>query len=134
MGYTRYWDFKGNPPDKNKFKHFSHLCKLVVENMDIPVEDITITDDKVRFNGVGDDAHETFLITSSQTNFNFCKTQLKPYDDLVCACLEFARNIFGDGIEVDSDGDNNDEEVKAKIRSLIRDRKLEYLLDGKTYT
>lgn len=129
MGYTRYWKSNKRVLDDNKFKHFSHICKLVIESMNIPLDDITINDNIVRFNGVGDDAHETFVFSKKIDDFNFCKTQRKPYDELVCACLEFAKNIFKDDISVSSDGENLDEEVRQKIKKIIRDKKIENLLD-----
>jgi len=133
MGYTRYWESNKGVLDDNKFKHFSHICKLVTENMDIPLDDVIINDNVVRFNGVGDDAHETFVFSKKIDSFNFCKTQRKPYDELVCACLEFAKNIFKDDITVSSDGDNvrskaMDEEVRQKIKKITREKKLEDLL------
>lgn len=128
MGYTRYWRSNKEVLDDKKFKHFSHICKLVTENMDIPLDDVIIDDNVVRFNGVDDDAHETFVFCKKTNSFNFCKTQRKPYDELVCACLEFAKNIFKDDITVSSDGENMDEEVRQKIKKIIREKKLEDLL------
>lgn len=128
MGYTRYWRSNKEVLDDKKFKHFSHICKLVTENMDIPLDDVIIDDNVVRFNGVDDDAHETFVFCKKINSFNFCKTQRKPYDELVCACLEFAKNIFKDDITVSSDGENMDEEVRQKIKKIIREKKLEDLL------
>ena len=128
MGYTRYWRSNKEVLDDKKFNHFSHICKLVTENMDIPLDGVIIDDNVVRFNGVNDDAHETFIFRKKTNSFNFCKTQRKPYDELVCACLEFAKNIFKDDITVSSDGENMDEEVRQKIKKIIREKKLENLL------
>lgn len=126
MGYTRYWDIK-NDLDDYRFLKFKEFCNQIVELFDIPLEDIFITDNVVRFNGVGDDAHETFVF-SKKSGFNFCKTQRKPYDAVVCACLLTAMDIFGSDISFSSDGDNNDDKVKENLKSLIRDRKLNNIL------
>jgi hypothetical protein len=126
MGYTRYWDIK-NDLDDYRFLKFKEFCNQIVELFDIPLEDIIITDNVVRFNGVDDDAHETFVF-SKKSGFNFCKTQRKPYDAVVCACLLTAMDIFGSDISFSSDGDNNDDKVKENLKSLIRDRKLNNIL------
>lgn len=126
MGYTRYWDIK-NDLDDYRFLKFKEFCNQIVELFDIPLEDIVITDNVVRFNGVDDDAHETFVF-SKKSGFNFCKTQRKPYDAVVCACLLTAMDIFGSDISFSSDGDNNDDKVKQNLKLLIRDRKLNNIL------
>lgn len=126
MGYTRYWDIK-NDLDDYRFLKFKEFCNQIVELFDIPLEDIVITDNVVRFNGVDDGAHETFVF-SKKSGFNFCKTQRKPYDAVVCACLLTAMDIFGSDISFSSNGDNNDEKVKENLKSLIRDRKLNNIL------
>jgi len=67
------------------------------------------------FNGVGDDSHETFAwqkICSMQPEwrkaetmfFDFCKTQEKPYDAAVTACLLWLKECYGDAVKVSSDG------------------------------
>ena len=61
MGFTRYWEFK--TLDSEKFKDFSLMSKLLIDSMNIPVEDVTINDNQVRFNGVDEDGHETFLFS-----------------------------------------------------------------------
>lgn len=126
MGYTRYWDIK-NDLDDCRFLKFKEFCNQIVELFDIPLDDIIITDNVVRFNGVGDDAHETFVF-SKKSGFNFCKTQRKPYDAVVCACLLTAKNIFGSNINISSDGDNDDDKIKGILKSLIRDRRLNNIL------
>lgn len=126
MGYTRYWDIKKDLDDY-RFLKFKEFCNQIVELFDIPLEDIVITDNVIRFNGVDDDAHETFVF-SKKSGFNFCKTQRKPYDAVVCACLLTAMDIFGSDISFSSDGDNNDDKVKENLKSLIRDRKLNNIL------
>ena len=39
------------------------------------------------------------------TYFNFCKTAYKPYDAVVTAILIRAKVIYGDSVQIRSDGD-----------------------------
>jgi hypothetical protein len=77
------------------------------------------TDQVVRFNGVGDDGHETFEVPralepepwqQSQRGlwFNFCKTARKPYDLAVCCCLIVLHRHFEPRFVVTSDGDDDE--------------------------
>lgn len=126
MGYTRYWDIKSDLDDC-RFLKFKEICNQIVELFDIPLDDIIINDNIVRFNGVDDNAHETFVF-SKKSGFNFCKTQRKPYDAVVCACLLTAMDIFGSDISFSSDGDNDDNRIKENLKSLIRDSKLNSII------
>lgn len=127
MGFTRYWRIK--KLDQKKFDHFAHLCTMIIRGSKIPLSDVFLKDSEVSFNGVGDDAHETFSISVSDTGFNFCKTQHKPYDELVVACLYFATNIFKDDISVTSDGEDIGEEAKAILDALVRDHKINQIVN-----
>lgn len=127
MGYTRYWTSK-SVLDRKKFERFSFICQSIIDSFDIELDDVIITDNLIRFNGVGGDAHETFYFNTSE-GFHFCKTQLKPYDDVVCACLEVAKMIFKNEIHISNDGDNNDKEVKIKLKSILRDKKINDILN-----
>jgi len=49
-----------------------------------------VTKKAISFNGVEEDSHETFLISIKSGEMAFCKTNRKPYDSLVVACLIFA--------------------------------------------
>lgn len=72
--------------------------------------------DLIRFNGIGEDGHETFylpkiytrkmpsLLSHTDLLFQFCKTANKPYDLAVCCCLIIAKHYLGDDIKVSSDG------------------------------
>lgn len=126
MGYTRYWTIKNELCDKNFFK-FKEDFKEIVESFKIPLGELIIDKNFIRFNGLDDDAHETFFL-QRKPGFNFCKTQRKPYDDLVCACFELCKYYFKNDIDISSDGENNDLFIKDRIKSLIRDKKLKYIL------
>jgi len=63
------------------------------------------TKDKIRFNGVGEEAHETLGIDRvSDDDFGFTKTAHKPYDLLVTATLVLYKHHFGKKVEVSGDG------------------------------
>jgi hypothetical protein len=59
-------------------------------------------------NGVGDDAHEDFVLEKHPDGihalFAFCKTNRYPYDDVVVSVLAAAKKIAPDALNVRSDG------------------------------
>jgi hypothetical protein len=69
----------------------------------------------IRFNGIRDDGHETFVFFNkkvqcaearkwgSNTGFAFCKTARKPYDIVVCEVLLVLKR-FMPNLDVGSDG------------------------------
>lgn len=71
-----------------------------------PEKDPEFTAEVIRFNGKGDEGHETFMLTPEPQEFNFCKTAQKPYDLVVVAilCLLAHRT----NAEVSSDGERSD--------------------------
>jgi len=103
MGYTHYWrqqrDFT-----ETEWQELTRLTKLILAdflNLQLYSE-LNINKEEIRFNGKGDDGHETFLITKKKRAkadyeeqhaydkkgaFNFCKTAHKPYDKYVVAVL-----------------------------------------------
>ena len=108
MGYTHYWK-------KLKFSEsgWNGLCdstKCLLRSLPekVKVENDNGTDDPmvgavIRFNGVGDLSHETFLIERFSREFEFCKTNRKPYDLAVCSVLILV-SLYADGGEISSDG------------------------------
>ena len=60
---------------------------------------------RIWFNGIGDDAHETFdfSLTGDLPDHEFCKTARKPYDDPVMEVLIVLKH-FIPGLNVRSDG------------------------------
>lgn len=123
MGFTHYWHRPGIL-SLDIFKQFSKdahnlalACEIpIAKDYDEPTEPPIFNEDVVRFNGIGDDGHETFSIprvmkkSSWQTPdeygrlFDFCKTARKPYDTLVCAVLIAFKYHFEDQVEISSDG------------------------------
>ena len=62
-----------------------------------------ITPDRIWFNGRGDEGHESFVIERNRTDFAFCKTASKAYDQAVCECLLVLQARIP-GFSVRSDG------------------------------
>ncbi len=59
----------------------------------------------IRFEGIGDQAHETFLFDFGDLdNFAFCKTARKEYDIVVCLVLISIGRYLGEFVEIGSDG------------------------------
>lgn len=109
MGYRHYFTVnEGLSPDKwadllEDVREIILTSKVVVadwEGVGVP----EITADVIRFNGIGQDSHETFHISRQPGGFNFCKTAQKPYDEVVTAVLLRAKDYFGDGLTLASDG------------------------------
>lgn len=116
MGYTHYWE-QTRDLDPEEWKVFTdgveNLVTLVnrdgpvlVYEYDEPEKPPVVNKDMVRFNGNGDDGHETFLVTRVASPWAFCKTARKPYDSAVVACLCCLHSIGGH--DVSSDGDWED--------------------------
>ena len=114
MGYTHYWKFKQEPTPE-KFTEFVEGVRQITATADeagIPIGEELYESDYVRFNGVGDGAHESFYIElpvgDERYDDGLCKTAEKPYDTAVTASLILAKKIFGEDIEIRSDGNWSD--------------------------
>jgi len=114
MGYTHYWKFKQKPTPE-KFAEFVEGVKQITATADeagIPIGEELYKSDYVRFNGVDAGAHETFYIElpvgDERYDNSWCKTAEKPYDTAVTASLILAKKIFGEDIEIRSDGNWSD--------------------------
>jgi hypothetical protein len=119
MGYTHYYKTTPTIPLDKWVRLKIAVSKLLDGVADIQfeynkAEPIVIDDKEIRFNGIGDDGHETLYLsrestpaewdTDKSTVFNFCKTAYKPYDRYVTAVLTLAKIHLGDDIEISSDG------------------------------
>lgn len=108
MGYTHY--FSKLKFSKSGWKSLCDATRKVIEALPekVKVKNDKRTDDPmvgavIRFNGVGFLSHETFLIERTSREFEFCKTNRKPYDLAVCSVLILA-SLYADGGEISSDG------------------------------
>ena len=128
MGYSHYWtrsDFEISEADWKKIT--DDVRKIVAkspatltfeyDDAGPPVVDM----DFIRFNGVGNNGHETFLIErsvpedermpryeSDDRKWSFCKTAMKPYDVTVTAILAYLDSVWPKLFKVSSDGDASD--------------------------
>ncbi len=118
MGYTHYFSKVNSTTDEAlRFEMFARGARTIIEyatkyddialaGWDGEVEGAwEITDEVVRFNGLGADSHETFSWNADASGFNFCKTAYKPYDAVVTACLIHLKDIYGEAVSIGSDGD-----------------------------
>lgn len=97
MGYTHYWQNSSSINDSEweiietvtrKILRVAQENRGLALSEEFDVNQIpVVTDQEIRFNGLGDEGHETFLVTRDATSFSFCKTNGKPYDDVVVAIL-----------------------------------------------
>ena len=133
MGYTHYFP-RAMEIEEDRFLQFARACAKIIHNADAEVcfefNEVSlppqITPDMVRFNGIGDDGHETFyfprVVTDDEAGyqtedyrarwggklFTFCKTARKDYDTIVTACLFAALYYLPEEVDVSSDGDTED--------------------------
>ncbi len=73
-----------------------------------------VSETEIRFNGYGEEGHETFLITREPEEFAFCKTARKEYDPAVVAILHGCA-VHASGFEWGSDGSHEDLEDGLKL-------------------
>lgn len=126
MGYTHYW-WRERELDAETFKKAVADCREVCQAARVPLAGAQgkpgtkarFSASEMGFNGVGDAAHETFLVQRSFREefeqpdatgrlFDFTKTARKPYDLAVCACFVVFRHFFGRKFRIESDGNVTD--------------------------
>lgn len=111
MGYTHYW-YGLRPFTADEWRNIGADVAAVLERSTVPVgweydepdRKPQIDAELIRFNGVGEDGHETFYFERSPEAFTFCKTARKPYDRLVCAALIIAAKHAPHALRITSDG------------------------------
>jgi len=132
-GYTHYWRWRVVPDAKRLEPCLRDMDKLADAKREILADgeertgrgavfrfdnDRTLdagasdaqvlTFPSIAFNGIGEEAHETFVfpVAFEVPGFNFVKTQWKEYDVVVVACLIAARDCFkADELAIGSDGE-----------------------------
>lgn len=123
MGYTTYF------PQQRAFTKLEWLnllasADLIIKETKVPLvgyEDEpdskpVLNENQIRFNGVGSDGYETFMITKNRNKeFNFCKTAEKPYDEVVCAVLLACHHTAPGVLEISSDGRWNEWQLGVKL-------------------
>jgi hypothetical protein len=110
MGFTHYVD--GHVAfTTDQWATFIRLCQQIFENTKVPLAGWdgaagtkpVVNFERVSFNGVEDDAHETCVILRRAESFTFCKTAHMPYDSVVVAVYKAVRDILPDTV-LSSDG------------------------------
>lgn len=147
MGYTHYFYTKPTL-DAKQFKSFAKDVKKLLNGVDevaFECDMVTkrpqVTNEVVRFNGKGDDGHETFYLAreskvsdwqrDKEMAFNFCKTACKPYDKYVVACLILAKGWFKDDIRFSSDGEIEELQEGLQIVQTLFKLNIELKKDDK---
>jgi len=108
MGYTHYWR-KPNGVSRNWNNAIPIIQRILKKHRNIIQYELDDDADPVcnehviRFNGIGEDGHETFLFTNAEEEFAFCKTARKPYDIVVCECLIVLQHFMPE-LKISSDG------------------------------
>lgn len=112
-GYTHYFTWHQAPSDAALRPCIAEM-RLIVDarkRILLPPKDIDSTPGSpmigplsLDINGIDEDAHEPFVFPGDSGS-NFCKTEAKPYDEVVTACLLVARDHFPPSIlSISSDG------------------------------
>ena len=131
MGYTNYHYQKENFND-HEWKYIQNHKKKIIQHFNyVEIEEDTSDDDTISLNGVGENAHETFIISKDKREldswekkdswivenykengaFNCCKTNRKPYDQIVWNILLKAHESAPHKITIQNDdGENYDGE------------------------
>ena len=125
MGYTHYYTQKRSFTDsewhniRQAADQILRPAKDVIDQHKASDQKLKITKDIILFNGIGDDAHETFYLEknlkptkwkSAGNTFNegdcfqFTKTARKPYDKYVTALLIVIHNFANGALDIASDG------------------------------
>lgn len=111
MGYTHYWEAEKGFNKEALRAAIKDMGDIVKDNKDILAGwdgsgDPEVSEEVVRFNGIGSHSHETFSVEESwDGDFNFCKTARKPYDKVVVACLVVLKHHLDGGVRISSDGE-----------------------------
>lgn len=106
MGYTHYFTSSANKVPKKTIEDFKKTFMVMKLKDATPIEINVNDDDALFFNGIGDNSHETMCFKfDGSGEWDFCKTNGKPYDTLVVASLMLAEEL-GIISSWSSDGDD----------------------------
>lgn len=113
MGYTHYFTHKserkaftkGQLASLEKVLDYWQNEGVICYEYNQPNDPYLLNSTTIRFNGKGEDGHETFYFALGKKDFNFCKTARKGYDQCVCEVLILLREYLGEKLELGSDGD-----------------------------
>jgi len=126
MGYTHYYERKNGSEISDE--SWQVICDgtrdiikragkdgIKLDRAKDSNQKLSVTKKHIWFNGVEDDAHETFYIekiashawlrsSNNYTTSAFCKTNRKPYDAVVVSVLALIKAVVGKEVLINSDG------------------------------
>jgi hypothetical protein len=120
MGYTHYWKQTRNLTPA-EMEDIAGVIHKINDSTDVLIcgwngeGEPDLGPDLIRFNGPGDEGHETFYIGPDKISFAYCKTERKPYDIVVTALLTVLAADYGFGVS--SDGNLGDWEHGVRLAS-----------------
>jgi hypothetical protein len=136
MGYTHYWQVRASTTSDALEVARGDMERVVAaaQALGVPIAGPTgesgtspgAYEGRWGFTGVGVDAYEALLWPPDPTHgadeegflFEFCKTNWRPYDAAVVACLLAAKERLGGDMRVGSDAE--EEEAWEPARELFR--------------
>jgi hypothetical protein len=126
MGYTHYWHLERFIEEK-AYRTALTECRKIIKASPVRLGDAygngkPKLNDGIWINGVGKKSHETFALLRIPNDGDFCKTEHKPYDVIVTACLCVLQEHLGKNACVTSDGDPHEWEKGKKFASKVLKR------------
>jgi hypothetical protein len=112
-GYTQYFTWHTNPDSAALKACIAEMRLIILARTNILAgpggsNDVILDAYHVNLNGIGANANDPFVFPGD-FGFNFCKTEVKPYDAVVTACLLVAHDHFPSSeLSIDSDGSWSD--------------------------
>ena len=102
MGYSHYYQ-QHEPISVESWAVLTrNITQLIEQAWDTALE-VETTSEYISINGVGEQAHEDFVIYRNDTRWECCKTARKEYDRVVTAILILMRYTYP-SFSVSSDG------------------------------
>lgn len=141
MGYTNYWTIADKTASLAKRKQMAIFAKFAIDLSEVCIKggDGTgkpeLTEEHIWLNGNGEgeeeEDHETFGLAMTQPKqWDFCKTIRKPYDEVVKACLIYAKELgIIQGWDFDGEEDEEEYLVADKLKKEA-ERATELLTSG----
>lgn len=126
MGYTHYFE-QGKPVTKEQWDNITNDAKKLIEHVKVH-NDIHVVSDiptKKMFSASSiilndrDDSYETFYLRKKSNSYDFCKTNQKPYDLLVCAILMVAHHHAPGAYSISSDGNSEDWAEASQLNAKV---------------
>ncbi|MFI5302430.1 MAG: tetratricopeptide repeat protein [Polyangiales bacterium] len=124
-GYDHYWQWARTPEATRVQAAIADMRIVAASRRDLVV--FVERPGSISINGIGDGAHEDFEFPGAfrtgkpddqRAGFNATKTQWKPYDAVVTACLLVARAHFRpDDLVISSDGEDADWDAGREVYS-----------------